>query len=154
MVTADDLQFLDTGLAQFIGVAGRFFQYGALFENGASQALWIKWMGLLEKYRRLLAADIVHVRRPTGRTWDAMMHADPTAPPGEPKGLAIFFNPTNATMAVNTALSVYYCGFVPGAAVNMLFSNGTSNKVTQDAFFNLPVATVLPPRGYDFIVLS
>jgi hypothetical protein len=154
MASADDLQFLDTGLAQFIGVAGRYFQYGALFENAASKALWVKWMGILERYRRILAADIVHVRRPTGREWDAMMHADPTAPPGEPRGFALFFNPLNASVAVATDLSVYYCGFAPGATVHTLWANGTSAAVPQDAFFNLRVATMLPPRGYDFVVLS
>ena len=30
----------------------------------------------------LFNADVVHVRKPTGRSWDAVMHVDPRAPPG------------------------------------------------------------------------
>ena len=154
MATADDLQFLDTGLAQFLGVAGRAFQYGALYRNNASEAIWVKWMGLLQQYRAILAADIIHIRKPTGRSWDAMMHADATAAPGMTRGFALFFNPTNASLPVAVRLSVYYCGFPPGAAVSMLWSNGTSASVPQDAFFGLPVSITLAPRGYDWVALS
>ena len=154
MTTPDDLQFLDTGLAQFLGVAGRAFQYGALFRNNASEAIWVKWMGLLQQYRGILAADIIHIRKPTGRSWDAMMHADATAAAGAPRGFALFFNPTNSSMPVALRLPVYYCGFPPGATVRMVWSNGTSASVPQDAFFSLPVSITLAPRGYDWVALS
>ena len=153
MASLDDLQFLDTGLAQFLGVAGRAFQHGALYQNNASQALWVKWMGWLEQYRSILAADIIHIRKPTGRGWDAMMHADPTAPAGVPKGFALFFNPLNASLPVAMRLPVYYCGLGAGA-VTMQWMNGSSAAMPQDAFFSLPVAIVLPPRGYDWVALS
>lgn len=154
MTSVDDLAFLDAGLAQFLGVAGRSFQYGALYLNAASQALWVKWSGWLQQYRSILAADIIHIRKPDGRSWDAMMHADPTAGEGEPKGFALFFNPTNRTIAIDFGLSVYYCGFVPGASVSMQWMNGTTLSVQQDPFFNLPVSIVLGPRGYDWVALS
>lgn len=154
MSSDDDLAFLDVGLAQFLGVAGRSFQYGALYQNSASQALWVKWMGWLQQYRSILASDIIHIRKPDGRSWDAMMHVDPTSKDGDPKGFALFFNPTNSTIAVNFGLSVYYCGFEPGTSVNMLWMNGTSANIQQEAFFTLPVASVLKPRGYDWVVLS
>lgn len=141
-------------LCQFIGVAGRSFQNGALYLNAASQALWVKWMGWLEQYRSILAADIVHVRKPTGRAWDAMMHVDATAAPGQPRGFAVFFNPTNASAAVVTTLPVYYCGFAPAAAIAATFSNGSTAQLPQDGFFGLPLTFTLAPRGYEWVALA
>ena len=46
-----------------------------------------------------------------------------------------------------------HCGLGAGA-VTMQWMNGTSAAVPQDAFFSLPVAIVLPPRGYDWVALS
>jgi hypothetical protein len=143
-----------SGLGQFIGVAGRSFQGGALYQNTASQALWTKWMGWLAQYRSILAADLVHVRKPSGRSWDSMMHVDATAVPGEPRGFAIFFNPTNATVAVSTTLSVYYCGFAPTAVVTATFANGTIAALPQDGLFGLPLSFQLPQRGYDWVALA
>ena len=139
---------------QFIGTAGRTFQNGALYQNNASQALWVKWMGWLERYRSILAADIVHVRKPTGRSWDALMHVDPTAPLGSPRAFAIFFNPTNTTLNFSTTLSVYYCGFTASAPVSVTFMNGTESVLAQNGFFGLSLALQLQPRSYDWIVLA
>jgi hypothetical protein len=83
-----------------------------------------------------------------------MMHADPAAAPGQPKGFTLFFNPTNASLPVAMLLPVYYCGFDAGAAVTLAWMNGTSSTVPQDSFFNLPVDIVLPPRGFDWVALS
>jgi hypothetical protein len=55
MTTPDELNFLDNGLAQFLGVAGRSFQYGALYQNAESKALWTKWMGVLQQYRSIVS---------------------------------------------------------------------------------------------------
>lgn len=139
---------------QFIGIAGRTFQNGALYQNNASQALWIKWMGWLEKYRSILAADLVHVKKPTGRSWDAMMHVDPTASQGSPRAFAVFFNPSAATVQVSTTLSVYYCGLAPSAPVTATFMNGTVATLAQDGFFGLPLTFTLQARGFDWVALA
>ena len=74
MATPEELQFYDTGMATFIGAAGRDFQGGVLYKNNASKAIITKWMAILNKYRAVLNGDIVHVVKPSGRSWDAMMH--------------------------------------------------------------------------------
>jgi hypothetical protein len=111
-------------------------------------------MGWLEKYRSILAADLVHVRKPSGRSWDAMMHADATAASGQPRGFALFFNPTNSSVDVVTSLSIYYCGFSPTAQVLATFSNGTSTAMQQDGFFGLPLSFTLAPRGFEWVALA
>jgi hypothetical protein len=154
MSSADDLNWLDNGLSVFLGLAGRNFQGGALWQNNASQALWMQWQAVFASYRSILNADIVHIRKPTGRSWDAVLHADPEAPEGEAKGFALFWNPTLSPIALSTSLSVYYCGFAAGASVNAAWRDGTKQQLAQDAFFGLPVVRTLPPQSYDWVALS
>jgi hypothetical protein len=156
MSTPDELQFLDTGLATFVGVAGRNFDSGALWLNDASKAIFLRWMALLDTYRALLNGDLVHVRKPSGTSWDAMMHVLPSAAAGEPRAFAIFFNPLATRAAsVNTSLCVYYANFAAGPApVRVQWSNGDVEQATQDAAFSVRLSRVVPPRGYDFAILS
>jgi hypothetical protein len=155
MSSADDLNWLDNGFSVFVGLAGRNFQNGALWQNAASQAIVMGWAGVMTKYRSILNADIIHLRKPTGRSWDAVLHADPQAPQGEPKGFALLWNPTLSPIVLNTTLSVYYCGFAPGGpAVSALWKDGTQQQLTVDMFFGVPVARTLAPQSYDWVVLS
>jgi hypothetical protein len=155
MASADDLNWLDNGFATFVGLAGRNFQGGALWQNAASQAIVKMWGATLSTYRSILNADVIHLRKPTGRSWDAILHADPQAPAGQPKGFALLYNPTLAPIVLNTTLSVYYCGFAPGGApVAALFKDGSTASLPVDAFFGIPLTRTLPAQSYDWIVLS
>ena len=155
MSSPEELQFFDTGLATFIGAAGREFQGGALWQNDASKALLLKWTATLKRFRAVLNGDIVHVLKPSGRKFDALLHVLPSAAPGEPKGFALFYNPsTTAAANVSTALSVYYCGFDAGASVAVEWDTGDVEHVVQDAFFNLRLSRSVPPLGYAWAALS
>lgn len=46
-----------------------------------------------KEHRRILEADVVHGRRADGRDVDWMLHVDPMAPEGEPRGMLLAFNP-------------------------------------------------------------
>jgi len=155
MTSADDLNWYDNALSVFLGVAGRFFQYGALWQNPASQALVQGWAALMAKYRGLFNADVVHVRKPTGRSWDAVMHVDPRAPPGAPRALALLWNPLRtAALNVTAPLSVYYCGFPAGATVTATWRDGAVQALPQGPSFTVPIARTLPPQSYDWVVLQ
>ena len=54
-----------------------------------SAVAWFK------EHRRILESDVVHGRRADGRDLDWMMHVDPFAPKGEPRGMLVAFNPLN-----------------------------------------------------------
>ena len=79
----------------------------------------------------------------------------PSAAAGEPRAFILFYNPSSVLGAnVSTSLSVYYAGFDQGATVTVLWSDGTSEKVVQDASFSLRLQRVIPAHGYDWAVLS
>jgi ketol-acid reductoisomerase len=154
MTTPDELQFLDSGLATFIAAAGRNFNSAPLWQNNASQAIFLRWMAVFDTNRAVLNGDIVHVKRPDGRNWDAMMHVLPTAAPGAPRGFAIFYNPTASATNLSTALGVYYCGFEPGATVRAEYDDGSVEQLQQDAGFSVRVRRAIPARGYTYAILS
>ena len=155
MESGDDLNWYDNALSVFLGVAGRFFQYGSLWQNDASKALVQGWAATMDKYRDIINADIVHVRKPTGRSWDAIMHVDPRAPPGAPRGFVIYWNPLRtAAINVSAALSVYYCGFPAGTTVQATWKDGTRQALPQSPVFTLPISRSLPPQSYDWAVLQ
>jgi hypothetical protein len=154
MATPDELQFYNTSLAVFLGLAGRNFQSGQLFQNAASRAVITGWMATFNKYRDVLNADVIHVRKPTGRSWDAVMHAAPGAAAGATKCFALFYNPTLANVKVTTALDVYYCGFAPGAVVAATWDSGLTQQLPQGTDFTLPVACSIVAHGYAWVALA
>jgi hypothetical protein len=60
-----------------------------------------------KKYREILNADIVHLRRADGRNWDGWLHVDPAL---KQKGLMMLFNPTDKEIRTEIAVPVYYTG--------------------------------------------
>lgn len=154
MTSADDLAWLDNALSVFLGISGRFSQYGALWQNDESKTIVVGWAATMDKYRDLINADVVHLRNPSGRSWDAMIQVDPRAPAGSPRGMAILWNPTRRSLNVTSPISVYYCGFAAGATVQALWKDGTSRALPVGASFTVPVARTLPPQSYDWVVLS
>jgi len=155
MTSADELQYLDAGFATFLGAAGRCFQGGPLWKNAASQAIVTKWTAVFDRFRAVLNGDVVHVRKPTGRDWDAMMHVLPSAAPGEARAFAIFFNPTTSDLALNTSLAVYYAGFAAGPSqVQLEWDDGSTEQATQDAAFGVRLGRTIPARGFVWAALS
>lgn len=76
---------------------------------------WVSWFKL---HRRVLTADIIHIRRPDGQSIDGIVHVDPQATNGE-IAMAAFFNPTNEHLNASIMLPLYYAGVQPAGVVNV-----------------------------------
>jgi hypothetical protein len=77
------------------------------------------WVGWFKQHRRILTADLIHIRRPDGQSIDGIVHVDASAASGEPIAMAAFFNPTNERMNATINLPLYYAGVAPGDVVNV-----------------------------------
>ncbi|QDV04976.1 hypothetical protein Poly30_04710 [Planctomycetes bacterium Poly30] len=64
-----------------------------LYDTEATRDVVKDAVSWFKKHRRLLESDLVHGRRADGRDLDWMLHADPFAPEGEPRGMLVIFNP-------------------------------------------------------------
>lgn len=101
-----------------------------------------------KKYRRILNADVIHLRRPDARDWDGIMHVDPH---NKEKGLAMLYNPTDKPISREIALPMYYTGLTKSASIrekdgkqkNYRIENGTIKYNAE-----------IPAQGYTWLVIE
>ncbi|MEJ0103453.1 MAG: hypothetical protein WDO19_13255 [Bacteroidota bacterium] len=60
-----------------------------------------------KKYRDILNADIIHLRRADGRDWDGWIHINPQL---KSKALIMLFNPLKESITRTIKLPLYYTG--------------------------------------------
>lgn len=78
-----------------------------LYDTEKTKGTVIEVVNWHKKFRNILNAPIIHLKRANGREIDGIMHVDPKL---NEKGMALFFNPTNKTLAQTIKLPLYYTG--------------------------------------------
>lgn len=68
-----------------------------------------------KKYRDILNADIIHLRRPDARDWDGILHVSPNS---KVKGFVVLYNPLKQTIKRQIQLPLYYTGLRKTASVS------------------------------------
>ena len=91
---AEHLKEYDAHMTQISGVQA-CYRGPRLYDTKATKALVIHKISHYRRYRKILNADIIHLRRPDGRDWDGILHADPHQ---EIRGYAMIYNPTGDTI--------------------------------------------------------
>ncbi|MEM6347147.1 MAG: alpha-galactosidase [Bacteroidota bacterium] len=104
---------------------------------------------LYKKYRNILNADIIHIRRADGRDLDAMMHADPD---GVHKGFLVVFNPTEETINKEMKIPLYYTGLTERANFSELGEKEITLPLARDYSVRLQVS--VPARSYKWWVIK
>ena len=89
-----------------------------LFDGPETEAMVRKNVGWFLEHRRLLESDLVHGRRADGRDIDWMLHVDPFAPKGEPKGMLVAFNPTGRDLTRVLEVDLEYTGIRGAASID------------------------------------
>jgi hypothetical protein len=141
---------------QFFGIAGWGLDSSAnvIYKTPAAKALLTKWVSWNKAHRRILNADILHVRRPSGRSFDCIGHADPAPPrPGiDPRGLFLFFNPTAQKVSTVFSLPLYYSGAERLANVSVSYMQSAGSVLPVGAISNASVATATVDLDYEIEV--
>ena len=83
--------------------------------------LWTLWVTHYKRFRSILSADSVHVRRPSGGGVEATLHVNASAATAEPRGFLNIFNPMDIAVSTRIDLPVYYAGLRRAAAVHMMW---------------------------------
>jgi hypothetical protein len=99
----------------------------------------IRWY---KQYRDILNADVIHLRRPDGRDWDGILHADPKL---EIKGFAMLYNPTVEPIRRKIVLPLYYCGLKETAKVSVDEGEYISHGLNRD--YEIEVEVLIPANG-------
>ena len=120
-----------------------------LYDSPETETLVKKWVAFYKSHRRILDGDIIHLRRPDGRDYDAILHVDPQ---GGEKGLLMVYNPLDEEITRTIEVPVYYTGLKNKTRVEEQEGKPVVHSISGDKSINLTVT--IPARGYTYFVLK
>jgi len=120
-----------------------------LYDTEETRELVIRKIAHYKKYRDILNADIIHLRRPDGRDWDGILHVDPLL---EIKGYALLYNPTDKVLERSIRLPLYYTGLSKTAQIQIGEDPAKDMELARD--YSVKVQVSIPARGYQHILIK
>ena len=120
-----------------------------LYDTEETKAMVIEVIDWYKKYREILNADIVRLRRADGRDWDGWMHV---APEGKEKALVMLFNPTNKPMNKNLSIPLYYAGLKNQVSVSFEGEKEITHKLNQKQ--ELAIDVKIPADSFTWFIVK
>ena len=119
-----------------------------LYDTTTTKALVTNTVSWYKKYRDILNAPIVHLRRADGRDWDGFMHVSPTL---KDRAFVLLFNPTPETIQRQVVLPLYYTGL--NTKVEVAEKDAMHRQLMADNKGNLKLNVSIPAGGYTWYVI-
>ncbi len=120
-----------------------------LYDSEETRVVVKQSVDFYKRHRGILESDIIHIRRPDGRDYDAILHVNPSLPE---KGLAVIYNPLNEPVTRTIRLPVYYTGLTHAALVSE--KDSPARRYNIDRQFGLTVEVKIPAGGYTWLTLT
>lgn len=120
-----------------------------LYDTDATKAVVQKTISWYKKYRDILNADMIQLRRADGRDWDGLLHVSSTLPQ---KGLAMLYNPNKEAIERTITLPLYYSGLTKEAKVRE--KEGASKVYLLNQNHEIQVKVKIPAEGYTWLVIE
>ncbi len=120
-----------------------------LFDTEETKAVVKKWVDFYKKYRPILESDLIHVRRPDGRSIDCILHANPQI---SPCGLAMLYNPTHTAQQTTLKLPLYYTGLSETAKIRE--KEGKPKQYEIDRNYNVEVSIKMEAKSITYLVIE
>ena len=145
----DHLKDYEMLMVQYYGAGVQACYRGPrLYDTTTTKALVSKTVSWYKKYRDILNAPIVHLRRADGRDWDGFMHVSPTL---KDRAFVLLFNPTGETINRQLSIPLYYTGLKSKAFV--FEKDKTHQQILMDGKDNLKLEVSIPAGGYTWYVI-
>gem|GEM_PF-64576 len=120
-----------------------------LYDTEATKNLVKSNIDHYKKYRDILNADVIHLRRPDGRDWDGILHADPQLPI---KGYAVLYNPLPYAIEREISLPLYYTGLKNNAVISI---NGAAfQPYDLDRNYQINLHVEIPASGHVWVLIK
>ena len=120
-----------------------------LFDTEQTKTVVKKWVDFYKKYRPILDSDLIHVRRPDGRSIDCVLHANAQI---NPCGLAMLYNPTRTVQRMTLKLPLYYTGLSEIAKVREKEGEPKRYKIDRD--YNIEIPIEMEDRSVSYLVIE
>ena len=120
-----------------------------LYDTETTRQMVAKTIQWYKKYRNILNADMIQLRRADGRDWDGWMHVNPTL---AQKGLMMLFNPTQAPITRTIALPLYYTGLSKTAIVKD--AKGVSKTYNLNRDYTIDFTFTIAADSYSWFLIE
>ena len=120
-----------------------------LFDTEQTKAVVKKWVDFYKKYRPILESDLIHVRRPDGRSIDCMLHANAQI---NPCGFAMLYNPTRTVQRTTLKLPLYYTGLSEVAKIRE--AEGGAKRYEIDRNYNVEIPIRMEAKSINYLVIE
>ncbi len=120
-----------------------------LYDTEITRQTVVRVIEWYKKYRDILNADIVHLRRADGRDWDGILHVDPSS---TLSGMFLLFNPLDQPIRRTISLPLYYTGLDKHAWIRE--KEGASKRYVLNRDFTVSFTFELPANGYSWFVVE
>ena len=120
-----------------------------LYDTETTRQMVAKTILWYKKYRNILNADMIQLRRADGRDWDGWMHVNPAL---AQKGLMMFFNPTQVPITRTIALPLYYTGLSKTAIIKD--AKGISKTYTLNRDYTINFTFTIAADSYSWFLIE
>ena len=145
----DHLKDYEQLMVQYYGAGVQACYRGPrLYDTDSTRKLVTNTVAWYKKYRDILNAPMVHLRRADGRDWDGWMHVSPTL---KDRAFVLLFNPTSEVLKRIIRLPLYYTGLKDAALVRLKDKQELMVRPGHDRSIELTVN--IPPGGYTWYVI-
>jgi hypothetical protein len=120
-----------------------------LYDTETTRLMVAKTIQWYKKYRTILNADMIQLRRADGRDWDGWMHVNPAL---AQKGLMMLFNPTQQAITRTIALPLYYTGLSKTAIIKD--AKGVSKTYTLNRDYTIDFTFTIPADSYSWFLIE
>lgn len=120
-----------------------------LYDAPETKELVVRVVDWYKKYRHILNSDLIHLKRPSGKDWDGVLHVNPKLPE---KGLLMLYNPTSEDMLREIELPLYYTGLTK--TVKIREQENKAKKYTLNRDYRVKITVTIPANSYNWYVIE
>ena len=145
----DHLKDYENLMIQYYGAGVQACYRGPrLYDTEETKALVSKTIGWYKKYRDILNAPMIHLRRADGRDWDGFMHVSTTL---KDRAFLMLFNPTKETITRTIKIPFYYTGLIGKFEIREKDKTISQSVISKSQESNITVS--IPAEGYTWFVV-
>ncbi len=120
-----------------------------LYDTEATRLLVEKTIQWYKKYRNILNADMIQLRRADGRDWDGLIHVSPSL---KQKGLLMVYNPLKQKITRTIQVPLYYSGLTDVAKIKIRDSNPFLLKLNRN--YEIELTLSIDPESYNWVIIE
>jgi hypothetical protein len=120
-----------------------------LYDTEATKQAVTETINWYKKYRNILNADIIHLRRADGRDWDGIMHVSPAQ---KTKAFIMLYNPLRQSITRTIQVPLYYTGLQKTALIRE--QENASKQYVLNRDYTISLNVTIPADSYTWLVVE